>query len=702
MSALLSVASRCTLASAIVMALAQAANAQQASEPATLDTIIVTSQGRSEELQKAAAPIAVFSEVRIQDAGIETTPDFVRLVPNMQFDQSDTAGNSFVSMRGIQQVNNADAPVAIVVDGVPQNHQREFRMELFDIEQIEVLRGPQGALYGRNAVAGAVVIKTKQPGNRAEGYAQASIGGYGHQKLSASASGPVLEDRLFYRLSVSGHDFDGALNNAYRGDKADWLNGYDLRGQLRWLPSERHEIEWRINHSFLHGSAMRAVSMTSGNPNNTNTWQEPLSDLFSQSTQRTKSSNLHYRWRGDQMTLTSITGYTHIFEDLYADLDYCNPVLCPGGFAGLGQVDQAWTLNLYQLSQELRLSSPEHSSLQWTTGVYWLGNRRKYHIVANALDLSPPLPLVVNNESNRNRAWAVFGQVQFPLGASDRLELSLRLDRDRRRQSDPDSGQLVQEGSWSAWQPKLTWSHDLDDTQMLYITSGRGFRSGGFNGVNDPAFKPENLTSYEIGYKSSWLDHQVTFNSAVFYEYDKDYQFFYVDVPSGGTQVIANLSRVELYGLESEINWRVEPGWEVFASLGLLGSGIRKVGQLNTDLPITKGRRVPRSQPYNAVIGSQWNFPLGAYRAMFRFDVERNGKRTWEADNFQIMDEVTLVNARFTFFGHARWNLTAWGTNLFNHRYYNDFISTDFTGLGRDIAFHAPGRRYGLDLRYDF
>jgi len=695
---------RHALSAALVMLCLDNAAAQTplTQDAQTLDTIIVTSQGRREELQKAAAPIAVFSEVRIQDAGIETTPDFVRLVPNMQFDQSDTAGNSFVSMRGIQQVNNADAPVAIVVDGVPQNHQREFRMELFDIEQIEVLRGPQGALYGRNAVAGAVVIKTKQPGNLNEGFMQASIGGYGQQKLSASISGPVLEDELFYRLSVSGHEFDGALNNSYRGDKADWMNSHDLRGQLRWLPTQHQQIEWRINNSFLHGGAMKATSMTAGNPANANTWQEPLTDLFSQSTQRVKSSNLHYRWQGEAMTLTAITGYTQIAENLYADLDYCNPARCPGGFAGLGQVDQDWTLNLYQLSQELRLSSAENAQLQWTTGVYWLNTRRKYHISANALDLVPPLSLIDNNESNRNRAWAIFGQVQFPLGAADRLEISLRLDRDRRRQSDPDSGQLLQQGSWSAWQPKLTWSHDLTGSQMLYVTAGRGFRSGGFNGVNDPAFKPENLTSYELGHKSTWLDQRLTFNSALFYEYDKDYQFFYVDLAAGGTQTIANLSRVELYGLESELNWRARPGLEVFASLGLLGSSIREVGQLNTDLPIIKGKRVPRSHPYNAVIGAQWNFPLGEYRAMARFDIERNGKRTWEADNFHIMDEVTLVNARFTFFGHRRWNLTAWATNLFNHRYYTDFISTDFTGLGRDLGFHAPGRRYGLDLRYDF
>jgi len=668
----------------------------------TLDAIIVTAQGRREELQKAAAPIAVFSEVRIQDVGIETTADFVRLVPNMQFDSGYTAGSSFVAMRGIQQVNGIDAPVAIVVDGVPQNHQREFRMELFDIEQIEVLRGPQGALYGRNAVAGAVVIKTKQPSNLNEGFVQASVGGYGHQKLSGSISGPVLEDRLLYRFSLSGQDFDGALNNSYRGDKADWLKTYDMRGQLLWTPSEHQRIELRLINSYLHGGAMRATTMAAGNPDNSNIWQEPLVDQFNQSMQRTKSGKLLYRLEGQAMTLTSISGYTHLLEDVYADLDYCNPVLCPEGFAGLGQVDQAGILKVDQVSQEVRLSSPEDSLIQWTTGVYWLETRRKYSFAANRLDFTPPLRFVTNQESNRNRAWAVFGQVQFPLGDADRLDVSLRLDHDRRQQSNPNTGEVLREGSWSAWQPKLTWSHDLTETRMLYTTIARGFRSGGFTGIREQPFKPEYVTSYEFGYKSSWLDNRLTFNSALFYEYDKDYQFFYINLDAGGLQVNSNLRRVELYGLESELNWRVQPGWELFGSLGLLHSSIREVGQLGTDLPIIKGARVPRSQPYNAVIGSQWNFPLGAYRAMFRFDLQRNGKRTWEADNFHIMDEVTLVNARFTFFSNSRWNLTAWASNLFNHQYYTDFVSSDFSGLGRDLGFNAPGRRYGLDLRYDF
>jgi len=665
-----------SLALMLIVCSMHTAHAQQHAAQ-TLDTIVVTSQGRTEELQKAAAPIAVFSEVQIQNAGIESTADFVRLVPNMTFDTSFTIGNSFVSMRGIQQINNADAPVTIVVDGVPQNNQKEFKMDLFDIEQIEVLRGPQGGLYGRNAVAGAVVINTKQPGNFAEGFAQIGIGGDGLRKLSGSASGPLIEDRLFYRLSLSASDFDGELTNSYLDEKSDWYRGHDLRGQLRWLPTENQHIEWRVNSSRIRGGAVYDTSFPPLlDPNNVNIWQAPLEDILGRSDRKIDATSVKYRWDGSTMTLTSITGYTHIFEDYLGDLDFCNPVVCPGGmFGSEGQADQSQKLQVSQLSQEIRLSSAEGARFQWTTGAYILGTLRKLSTLGHRLELNPTDAnyfMINNRESNRNRAWAVFGQMLFPIGDFDRLEVSLRLDHDRRRQTYLlGSDRYLREKSFSAWQPKLTWSHDFSDTQMGYITAGRGFRSGGFNAGGSDQFKPELLTSYEIGYKSSWLDHRLTFNTALFYEYDKDYQFYYISVQTDGqAQVIANLNRVELMGLETELNWRVQPGWEVFATLGLLASEIKEVGTLSTPLPITTGKRVPRSAPYNAVIGSQWNFPLGEYRAMFRFDVSRNGTKTWEADNLYLMDPVTLVNTRLTFFSNSKWHLTAWATNLFNHHYY--------------------------------
>jgi len=575
------------------------AHAQQPPEPATLDTITVTSQGRNEELQKAAAPIAVFSEVNIQNAGITTTADFVRLVPNMGFDTSLTVGGSFVRMRGIQQISNADSPVAVVVDGVPQNNSLEFRMNLFDIEQIEVLRGPQGALYGRNAVAGAVVIKTKQPNNTPEGFVQAGIGGYGLRKLDGSFSGPLIQDRLFYRVSLSGNDFDGALTNTYHDEKVDWYRGHDLRGQLRWLPADNQQFDLRMTSSKVRGGT--AGNALDPDPDNGNRWQLPISDILGISSREIKSSSLQYRWEGARMALTAINGYLAANTHQAADVDFCNPVDCPTGLFGLGQADQMQSNKVYQLSHELRLTSLDDAAVQWTVGAYLLNTRRRAQTRLRLMEFEPPQVITNSYASHRNRAWAAFGQILFPLGERDRLEFSLRHDHDHRRQSNLVTGLQVNEGTWSAWQPKFTWSHDFTDTRMFYATTGRGFRSGGFNGIGGRPFNAELVTNYEIGYKTSWLDQRLTFNSALFYERDTDYQFFYISLAEGsGAQVTSNLSRVDIKGLELDLNWRVHSGWEVFASLGLLDTSIKDTGPLRTNADIRKGRRTPRSEPYNA------------------------------------------------------------------------------------------------------
>jgi len=384
-------------------------------------------------------------------------------------------------------------------------------------------------------------------------------------------------------------------------------------------------------------------------------------------------------------------------------VDFCNPVQCPDGLFGLGQADQMQAGKVYQLSQELRLGSREDARVQWTLGAYLLNTRRRAQTRLRLMEFAPPQVITNSSASHRNRAWAAFGQVLFPLGERDRLEFSLRRDHDRRRQSNLVTGLQVNEGRWSAWQPKFTWSHDFSATRMFYATTGRGFRSGGFNGIGGTPFKAEIVTNYEIGYKTSWLDQRLNFNTALFYERDTDYQFFYINLAEGsGAQVTSNLRRVDIKGLETDLNWRVRPGWEVFASLGLLDSNIKETGPLRTNADIRKGRRAPRTEPYNAVLGSQWNFPLGAYRAMVRVDASRVGTRTWESDNLYLRDPVTLINTRFTVFSQQQWNLTLWAENLQNRRYYGDLTSDNFSGFGRDVMFPAPGRRYGVELRYDF
>src|SRR5216684_6293642 len=176
-----------------------------------LEEVVVTAQRREEKLQDVPVSVVAFNETAIRQAGIRNTADFLAMTPNVSFDQSFTVGNSFVTMRGIEQINNADSPVAVVVDGVPQGNQKQLKMDLYDIERIEVLKGPQGAHYGRNAIGGAINIITKQPTNEFSGFA-ALGGGSGSEKEGlAAVSGPIVKETLLFRLSGEYKTSDGQI-----------------------------------------------------------------------------------------------------------------------------------------------------------------------------------------------------------------------------------------------------------------------------------------------------------------------------------------------------------------------------------------------------------------------------------------------------------------------------------------------------------
>lgn len=701
---------RAALSGAVIAALCawHAGSCQTASAPPganpqpsdTLETIVVHGEGHREELQAAPTPITVFTETAILDAGIQDTADFIRFVPNMAYDHSFTIGNSFVVMRGIQQLNNGDAPIAIVVDGVPQNNQKEFRMDLFDVQQIEVLRGPQGALYGRNAIGGAVNITTKQPSDEAAVFVQGTAGDDGLAKVLVGASGPWIPDRLFYRVAVFGSTFDGSIRNSFTHDLVDAASDKDIRLQTKWLIDAQQVLDLRLSGSTAWGGAIYDTSFPAGTPDATNTEQDPLSNTPGRSHRDIDSGTLRYSWSAVPFVFTSTTGVTRIREDYYGDLDFCNPQACPGGLFGLGQADQRQLLDVHQWSEELRLKSPDGSRVEWTAGVYGLKTARDLDTLAHILAPTGPVPIVSSREGDSNFAWAGFAQVDVPLGANDRVGVSLRYDRDERHQTDRSSG-AERSAAFDSWQPKLTFSHIFDSKDQLYATASKGFRSGGFNGIGGAPFAAERVMSYELGYKSSWLDQRLTWNNAVFYERDHDYQFFYIDLAAGGAQVISNLAQVDIRGAESELTWLISPGFRLNGSLGLLGSRIDDVGSIATNLPIRAGNRAPRTEPYNADLGAQWNFLLGARSAMFRFDVARRGARTWEPDNLDIMDPVTLVNARFTLFPAEHWTLSLWADNLLDHRYYGDFVPSTFSGLGRDVAFPAERRRFGVEFRWD-
>ena len=666
-----------------------------------LEDIVVTAQRREEKLQDVPASVTAFSETAIRDAGIKNTADFMGMTPNVSFDQSFTVGNSFVTMRGVEQINNADSPVAIVVDGVPQGNQKQLKMDLFDVERIEVLKGPQGALYGRNAIGGAINIITKPPTNDFSGFGEIG-GGSGSEKEGLFAlSGPIAQDKLLFRVSGEYKDADGQITNTYLNEKVDFYTAKDLRAKLLWLATDALTVDLRFAHTDNVGGATYDIAIpgTIADPTTAKDL-DPHADILGNSQLASNDAALKADWKLSAGTLTWITGWTKLNEKYYGSLGFCNPVDCPGGFFGFGSVDQHQDLDIRMVSHELRFTSTAGQPVRYIAGAYYLDTRRDLLTTAHLLDVPGTPEIVHNNEHNKNTAYALFGQLDWDITAATTLGLSGRYDSDQRRQTDAGTG-VERSETFDAVQPKVTLTHKFDADQLGYVTYSTGFRSGGFNGIGQlQPFKRELLRNIEAGYKSTWLDKRLVFNLAAFVERDTDFQFFYVDIAAGGAQVISNLSSVELKGAEFETQAVLSPGWIAYLNVGLLDSNIRAFDP-NLGVPATTGNKTPKTVPAKFNIGTQKEWLFSGYKATARVDLEHRGKKYWDTSNVAVMSPVELLSARVAL-SRGPWEFAISGRNLLNRFYFEDFNAIAFTGLPNNIGWPTRPRLFEATLRYDF
>src|SRR6267154_961221 len=229
----------------------------QSSEP---EEIVVTARKRDESFRDVPMSVNVFTEQAIESAGIQKPGDFISLVPNMTLVETQNAGNAFVVVRGISQARNSEPSVAVLVDGVLETNPAEFNQDLFDIQQIEVLKGPQGALYGRNAIGGAIIIRTKEPSDHFEGTAKVGLGNGLAERAQLSVGGPLADSTtLKYRASVNFYNTDGYLENDYLHQKADPSREYSGRLRLLWKPTGTFTGDLRMSADRLETKALYFV-----------------------------------------------------------------------------------------------------------------------------------------------------------------------------------------------------------------------------------------------------------------------------------------------------------------------------------------------------------------------------------------------------------------------------------------------------------
>jgi len=716
-----------------------------------LEEILVTARKRDEALIDVPVAVNAFSADEIASAGITRPQDFIALTPNMTMIQTQNQGTSFIVVRGISQARNSEPSVAVLIDGVLMANPSQFNQELFDIERIQVLKGPQGALYGRNAIGGAVIIETREPGDEIEGSLMAGYESGPGYAVRGGVGGPLGgSDAWKFQLSGSYLDTDGYIDNPNLGEEADPFEDLSGRAKLIWEPNDAMRADLRVYVSQVDTQALYfnivedvndtslPVRVDNRGVNERDMWGTSL--------------KLDFDLGGG--TLTSITAYDELEELLTGDqfdfLPYDESVL--KRFFLSDQAQHQW-LEVEAVSQELRYTSPSEDRLRWILGGYVIATDR-FISTGNVFDdesgvvpevKRDPLPPFAPQftflaDSQDNLAWAVFGELSYDI--SDRVEgsVALRYDRDERENTTdtpqnfipgpincvqdpgdpiPDpcafTGQ-VREETWDDLQPKATLRYKPNDDLMTYVSYSRGFRSGGFNqtGVGsagiagiDDLFDQETADTFEAGVKAQFSDNRVSTSASVFYTEAKGTYFFVFD-PNTSTQNLGNLDKVEYIGLEAEVQAQVTDGLEVYLRGGYTDSEIKEEHRTDgTGLPSDVGNQAPLVSEYTINLGALWRVPLGGsgWDFFIRPDYQIIGPTWFYPDNFTERDTVNLLNLRAGIETDS-WSLVAWSRNLTDEDYNAEWSPGPMffpsPGYTNNFVFKAQPQVWGIDLTYRF
>ncbi len=727
-----------------VMAQAVSTNAAQANNA---DDIIVTATKRNENLVKVPISVSVFTEAAIAERGISRPADFLSSTPNVTFVE-DNAGEAYINIRGQTSVRNSDPNVAIVIDGVTLSSVKPFNQDLFGIQQIEVLKGPQSAIYGRNAAAGAIVITTKKPGKEFEGNVVASYGSFNNVHASASISGP-LSDNLGFSVAGSIRDSDGPFTNITTGEKVQRFQNSSGRARLVYDAGGPLTLDLKVtaHHSKGGGSAYNAqyyvavapafsinlpTNPTSLDGNFANVpfvsnvagaFKEDFADI-------TLKADYDLDW----VKLTSITSYNRLKQYFGSDSP---PYLAVD--QGVGTVQQYTYLDK-NLSQEIRLTSPSDQRLRWQVGAYYLRFTRNQtsKISSDALGSLPANnnsvdagTVAFGNPVYRTTSYAPFASLQFDVTEKLHLNLAGRYDTEKRSIKEVAplpfntcvtfTGKAVADcrssRTFKQFEPKASVSYDVDANASVYASYGKGFKSGGFNPIGSrqaliavlpvgasadsiyvqDGYNKEVSESYEIGAKAKLFDRRLSINVAAFQTKISGAQQFQFQ-PAAGLQTTVSIDKVDLKGFDMDFNARLPLDINIFGGFGYTDGEIKNFA----GNPLNNGNVAPGAFKTTLNLGMSKIFAVNDNLTFVpRVEMNRFGSIWWDVDNAPGTKRkpLTLIKARMSLKSGDKWELSAYGDNLTNKKYFQEIVPLlPFYS----VNFRGPTRSYGVEARVNF
>lgn len=728
------------------------APAAQEDSTATMGEVVVTAQFRTESIQDIPIAVTAFGEEQLQNQRITNALDLNNLAPSLRIGSGDAAANPKIFIRGVGLADfnpSSSAAVSMYVDGVLYGSPLSQMSGFYDLERIEVLRGPQGTLYGRNTTGGAINVVSRGPTDEFSYDASIDYGSYDRLNAQFGFGGPIIEDVLSYRIAGMVLQDSGYTLNRTTGNYVNDSDRWALRGQLRYTPNDDLEVNAMVSYFQNRGGARQiksralfpadasvadattglcaAGSYYSGLCTDAIGYMDTSSDPYSIETNLegvdevdVMTSSLEVAYHFDTMDLISITAYQSSDRDDIENTD-ANP---------LQMIEARYAAQQAQFSQEVRLQSSGDEALQWVVGGFYLHDDLKDNSNYDVLRILRPLYMTDDNPLGISPAdsvglfswpynqvtdsFAIFGQADYDVTDKLTATLGLRWSSDTKSMdytSQVENGLITlleyeDETTFSDWSGRLGLSYQYDANTNLYAMYNRGYKSGGYFGGNASSadqlepYDNETLNAFEVGSKSD-LWGMARLNLAAFYYQYEDQQVFALTTRNGiTTQVLDNAANSSIYGLEAEFSANLTDNLGISLNGAYLHSEIEDYESEGEDY---SGNMLQHSPEFslNAAInyaidlndGSQIFTDWDAnYRTRVYFDNTMN-ERTSEGDLTLVNGQIGWRNADDTL------EMGVFAKNIFDQSYLVGISPIE--SLGVDLLSYGEPQMAGIFLRFN-
>ena len=739
-----------------------AAGVSALSGAAQLEEVVVTAQKREQSMQDVGISVTAFTGNQIRELGLTKSTDIVSMTPGLNYTTPQAEGsqiNFFLRGVGLNDFTDSNEnPVAVYVDDVYRGAMGGLSFQLFDIERVEVLRGPQGTLYGRNTTGGLVSFVTVRPSDELGGYAQATGGENSQFGFEGAIGGPIT-DSLLGRLSVATSQYDPYVNNRI-GQDYNELDSQAARGQLKWLINDRIDLLLSGNYAkneanvgaWQHQSTKFGADGVTPTalPRNEDFWGTcPGCDVFGYADTdgdpwagdydrkgevyvKSDGGAATVNWQlADELAFTSITAYQEVKRNQEEDTD-----------AGPVPLAPSFPANTDQFTQEFRLSGSQSDKARWTAGMFYFDNDVHATYTLDALGLDY---VYLDTETKQStESWAAYGQYEYELTAQWVLIAGLRYTTEEKKinykgydlsgifeaetaagnipltptRPTPSSTFIYTEGTVGDQAKQtddpVTGKLELDykptEDLLLYTSYSRGSKSAGFNtgfldetGIfasNSPATVPfgeETLDAYEVGFKSTLADNTVRLNGAMFYYDYSDVQTFRFELLN---QIIFNTD-AEYWGGELELVAAPVEGLDLMVGAAYLDTTVK-------DVPGYDGvgrDRTAVSAPdwsVSAAARYEWDMFKGIMAGVVTYSYQ--GETYFDIQNQDTAREAgySVTNVRLEWTSpEQQYTLTTFVDNVFDEEYL--VYTFDFTSsFGLNQQAYGKPRWAGVTARYSF